>query len=488
MTSKSRLRPRPQDLVVAPSHPFKNDLLNRKAPAEALTRLVQSFEGPCVLAVDADWGNGKTTFVNMWGQSLINQGFPLVDFNAWETDFSGNPFLALSAEITDGLERCGLPGGKSEELKRQAAAMLRSALPGAFAAGAAAVGLNPHAGKEIAAALEAAVDARQSEYTKAKKSRAKFEKALKAAVNELAQEQKGRPLIVMIDELDRCRPSYAVELLEAAKHFFSVDGIVFVLAINRSELVHSIQGLYGGGCDADGYLHRFIDVEVRLPDSDRARFIEAEIERMPSWILSGETQDSNRQQDVSKVIVKDLAEAFFQMPTVSLRQVRQAFHRLGLVFGSLDENELPLASLAVPALIFRTLDADLYHRFRRHEISDKEAVDGLYKRMGGPPPLMRLGRIWFEAALTAGWCEIERKAAGASSPADILEESPLHKHYAQQGGGNPDPSTFTPERKHAQAVLQQIRNYCSGSAGAYNFFFTHAAERIELFSQEFTKE
>ncbi len=87
--------------------------------------------------------------------------------------------------------------------------------------------------------------------------------------------QKERPLIVMIDELDRCRPSYAIELLEVAKHLFSVDHIVFVLAVNRSELAHSIRALYGSDFDAEGYLRRFFDVDFRLPEPDRKSFIDA---------------------------------------------------------------------------------------------------------------------------------------------------------------------------------------------------------------------
>ena len=51
--------------------------------------------------------------------------------------------------------------------------------------------------------------------------------------------------MIVIDELDRCRPSYAVEILEMAKHLFSVDRVVFVLSINRDQLAHSVKVLYG---------------------------------------------------------------------------------------------------------------------------------------------------------------------------------------------------------------------------------------------------
>lgn len=102
-----RIPIQPSEIEVPEDDPFKYDQLGRKKPAEILTHLVGSVQGPCVLAVDAPWGTGKTTFLKMWSQYLRQdkQGFPVIGFNAWETDFSGNPFQALSSELTSGLEK-----------------------------------------------------------------------------------------------------------------------------------------------------------------------------------------------------------------------------------------------------------------------------------------------------------------------------------------------------------------------------------------------
>ena len=67
--------------------------------------------------------------------------------------------------------------------------------------------------------------------------------------------------MVMIDELDRCRPSYAVEFLETAKHLFVVNQVVFVLAINRKQLAHAVRALYGNEFEAEAYLRRSLDPE-----------------------------------------------------------------------------------------------------------------------------------------------------------------------------------------------------------------------------------
>ena len=73
----------------------------------------------------------------------------------------------------------------------------------------------------------------------------------------------GHPLVFIIDELDRCRPTFAIELLERVKHIFDVPNMVFVFGINRDELCSSLQSVYGE-IDADVYLRRFFDMEFTL--------------------------------------------------------------------------------------------------------------------------------------------------------------------------------------------------------------------------------
>ena len=68
---------------------FGHDLLDRREPVQFLAFLVGSVvEGGCVMGVDAPWGAGKTIFLRMWAQYMRDEGFPVVEFNAWETDFS----------------------------------------------------------------------------------------------------------------------------------------------------------------------------------------------------------------------------------------------------------------------------------------------------------------------------------------------------------------------------------------------------------------
>ncbi len=93
------------------------------------------------------------------------------------------------------------------------------------------------------------------------------EKRLKESLEQLGSEvasSTNQPLVIIIDELDRCRPTYAVECLERIKHLLEIPNIVFVLGINRHELCQSIRHV-NGQIDASTYLQRFFDLEFNMP-------------------------------------------------------------------------------------------------------------------------------------------------------------------------------------------------------------------------------
>ena len=326
------IRIQPQEIEVPERDPFKYDLLDRKEPVEILTHLVGSIEGPCVLAVDAAWGTGKTTFLRIWAQHLRNQGFPIVEFNAWETDFTGDPFVALSSELTDGLSEY-TDKSLSEKItaaKDAAKEVLQRAIPGIIRIATAGIlDVSSLTEKEIGQFLASYAQERLAGYQGARESVQNFRTVLQDMASTLAESSQNRPLVVVIDELDRCRPSYAVELLEVAKHLFSVAHIVFVLAINRSELAHSIRSLYGSDFDGDGYLRRFFDIDLQLPDPEREKFINALLDAIHIDQYFNRTQDRQVQLDAEDAL--NLLRIFLSKSDFRLRIIAQAIHRLGLM-------------------------------------------------------------------------------------------------------------------------------------------------------------
>jgi predicted KAP-like P-loop ATPase len=217
------------------------------------------------MAVNNKWGTGKTTFIKMWKQLLMNEGFKTIYFNAWENDFQDDVIIALLAEIGN------IKGTKSEvEYK----SVLKKAKP---LIGKAGLGLIKGLLKKIGAdemlqaiidgTAEVTIDGIEKEidnYTNRKKGIEGFREELEKLALSIGND---KPLIFIIDELDRCRPNYAVEVLEKIKHLYSVPGIVFILAIDKEQLSHAIKGVYGSDkIDANNYLRRFIDIEYTIPD------------------------------------------------------------------------------------------------------------------------------------------------------------------------------------------------------------------------------
>ena len=88
-----------QELEIQKDTPFANCKLERQQYAEVLTKIVELYSDGFVLAINNEWGTGKTTFVKMWKQHLENNDFKTVYFNAWENDFDSNPLVAIMSEL-----------------------------------------------------------------------------------------------------------------------------------------------------------------------------------------------------------------------------------------------------------------------------------------------------------------------------------------------------------------------------------------------------
>ena len=472
-----RVRIQPQALPISADEPFVNDLLGREESAKVLTRIVSGIEGPCVLALDAPWGYGKTTFLDMWAKwlRLKEQGFPVVAcFNAWETDFTHHPFLALSSELIKELESAvktaPIPGFNT--FKRAGKKLLRAAIP---AIPQLAGSLMPGGGAAVEAVLSvfsAAVSdkADTNDYLEAKEAIASFQTALEKLAQGL-----DKPLVIMIDELDRCRPSYAIELLEVAKHFFAVDNVVFVLAVNRSQMVHSVKVLYGTGFCAEDYLRRFFDLDFQLPKPDRKPFVE---ELLRTTKLTSTLVD----REAPKVLL----ETFLGSPRYSLRDVQQVVHRLGMVLALLPTDADPLALYAVIAIVLRTVDPDVYQRFVDGEATDKEVADAVFGPRGAAS-LRSDGRgygRWLESEIILGILAMRAQPADFDQSKPAEGASPLLDQYRLLSQGA---TVQGDDVQHAKAVAERVDT--QWSIRAFDLMeksqaFIEAARQLELLSPE----
>ncbi|MEJ8841515.1 P-loop NTPase fold protein [Lacibacter sp. H375] len=260
-----------KELTITSEKPFEHCRLERKKYAEVLTSIVSTYEDGFVLAINNEWGTGKTTFVKMWEQHLKNQHFHTLYFNAWENDFEIDPLAALLGELKKLFPETQKTAFKS--LLEKGSILTKNIVPALIK-----YLIKKHTGKEdLADLLEASakgatalLEDEINAYTTKKDGIVEFKRELEKYISESA---KAKPIIFIIDELDRCRPSYAVEVLEQMKHFFSVPGIVFVLSIDKEQLGNAVRGVYGSEqINVNEYLRRFIDVEYSLPNPTISAF------------------------------------------------------------------------------------------------------------------------------------------------------------------------------------------------------------------------
>ena len=488
--SKVRLRIKPYDIEVPEKCPFRYDSLDRKESVEILARLIDSVDGPGAFGIDADWGNGKTTFLRMLHQHLATNGVPVVRFNAWESDYVSDPFTAIATELTDVLrakmdESDANTGARIDAgLKQATKAVIKARWPAILRSLLAEVPVAGKALDEIVDGLaDSFVDDRISAYRKARKSVKGFTHALEDMARVVSGRREHPLLVVMIDELDRCRPTYAVELLEVAKHLFSVNGVVFVIAVNRAELAHSVQALYGSGFDAKGYLGRFFDVDFRLPDPDRSRFIKETISGVGIRAYLNRTPDGSGSSELSTL--ESMLASFFAEPVVSLRTAARAIHHLGVVYAALADERLVLGNSTAVLVILRTLDRDLYFRFVNGRASDAEVVDGLVERVGKHAWTSRRREVAaFEAWLIAS--QMERDGGAGFELSDPAETPLLHRYEAMIAALTAaENSPRSAEEKQAAAV-SQILGVIRRDFGGIRFKAT--IERIELFSPDFGEQ
>ena len=246
---------------VSSEQPWDDDVLGRAQIAGGLTNLIRNQSAPFVISIHGYWGTGKTFLLKRWQKDLENQQFRAIYFNAWEDDFCDDPLVAILGQLADYF--------KKSKLEEIAGKVVQSAMP-LIRQNILSI-LEKHTG--ITLKLEQDSQTQQDpleSYLYQRATKDELKKHL-AEMSARVVEETNHPLVFIIDELDRCRPSFAIELLERVKHIFDVPNLVFVLGINRNELRKSLASVYGD-INTDVYLRRFFDIEFNLPEADSHGF------------------------------------------------------------------------------------------------------------------------------------------------------------------------------------------------------------------------
>ena len=424
---------RPPDFSVDDDDdPFMNDLLDRKPRVEALTRAIVAEEGPAVISVNGGFGSGKSAFLQMLAANLKrHERVGVQEFNAWQQSHTDNPVIdvvsalaAHSANVTTDLIQAALGLGKR---------ILRGLLVQGVKTVTAGV-VNPESvgsddtDSKSVFRVWADVEAQVTN----------FERAL----GELVRASGGK-FVMIIDELDRCHPDYAIDMLTEVRHLFAAPGVVIVLGVNRAELEHRVKEVFGPQTDAAVFLRRFIDFPVHLgvPSAGQLSLF------TNTAVNNTELRRLSRSNVVEESLAHLMAASF-----ASLRDAQQLAHFIATIADPAGERHEAWQLAALAMLMLRSIDQEFYGEFVAGVQDGVAAVHKLSESL----PMMWLQDLEFgDARIYLRRALLELSLPG-SVPTIAQEDFPVR--YVSVGLGDHE----TAERLRTQWLENiQTHRFCS---------------------------
>ena len=303
------------DTPVNHGDPWADDLLDRKESATRLVELLQGQRSPLRVSVDGGWGSGKTFFLKRLHATLEDSGCRVCYVDVSQSDFTRSHLTTLLNSVRPWLD------SDMGFLSRSWHTMCRF--------------FKRRQSEQTTLGLNFGLLAVQHEFGYSFDDDDRLQETLRAFRRQLARvaqrglEENGLPTLIIMDELDRCRPGYAPEVLQAVKHLFDVPGVTFIFGVNRSELVESLK-LACGNIDVETYLQKFFDLSFSLPQTGLREYAKAALQQYDveaAFGIDDEGTDWSQASDRFKVVYGDWRTIHDHLPTLceyrqlSLREI-----------------------------------------------------------------------------------------------------------------------------------------------------------------------
>lgn len=374
-----------------------DDLLERASFGKSLSNFVEKVEDPLVIAIDGEWGQGKSFFLKRWvgAHTLQNNGeATMVYFDAFAHDYLDDPLTALVGVVTDRITQLSKESKSVSTLVQRALKFLQRAATklakptakiaiSAVGAGlsVATAGLSDAGKLFVDAAVNSASDEGKDlldQYWESadgkRNAMNEFRDMLKAFVkanrDENKQGDETNSLIIVIDELDRCRPDYALSVLEIIKHLFNVKGVQFILGVNLEALGHSVSKRYGEKIDSERYLRRFVNIIFELPTNTNNSTDKALVVQYAKKLCQKMKVDENLGASLCKEI-----ELAASNNKIQVRDVGTIFSRAALIPKSFSRVQFGYTEVTACLLVSSIVNKVLYKKFLNGNITEKELFE-----------------------------------------------------------------------------------------------------------------
>ena len=217
------------------------------------------------------------------------------------------------------------------------------------------------------------------------------------------------PLVFVIDELDRCRPTFAVTLIERIKHVLDVPGIVFLFVLHRGQLEEAVRSVYGSGIDASGYLAKFIHIWCSLPKRGRRRH-NSDYQKYCTALYDAHELTTLDDERALRKSLPELSQIF----GLTLREMERLFTNVAVFYATASENQLRIPGLTAALAVIRIRYPLVYQRLREQRVSHGEffvAVPEL-QQIPKDDEIVKYVQDWFKYCLMT---DVELKELGKDS-------------------------------------------------------------------------
>lgn len=448
-----------EEIEVPEDEPFKFDALKRQPVVEFVRDLIKQLEGPFVLALDSPWGTGKTTMVRMLRASLKRDGFASVYFNAWKEDYVSDPLIPMVAAIDElkvaDPEAEKRFGDRMVTVKRVASKVAKRGFVAAVKLGTMnALDLDEVAEDVLSSAAGEVADDLVSAFKQEKKSLEHFREALEGAVKAVQSEDSSKPLVFFIDELDRCRPTFAIELLERVKHLFDVKNLVFVLSVDKKQLEAITAAVYGERIDAPDYLRRFFELEFGIPAVSAERYTSTLLSRYHI------TEKFAQRKNGGETEREEFSETFSALARhfeLSLRMMDRCVTSMAVVLSQTPDGRTLDPSLVALLVILRMKDRDLFTALANGRAGPDQVMKwlGSFGTDQGDYPSYEAS-LWLEAYLRISDPNASRRDAEMIRLRDLTQETRL------------EGQEISPELQRLSNVYERCNHIKRGRSGRIN--------------------
>lgn len=335
-----------ENIDIPDHHIYLNDKLNRQPEVDNLVEIISKLSQPCTIAIDGSWGTGKTTFLRFLQAELQKKNIKVSYFNAWEKDFDKEPFLLILNHI---VKQFSVEESNVKDIKKIAVKVLRSITVNSTKAI-----INSVLPIKIDGILEDASSILAEEIFDKLTEEEEEVKALQKKLSQLID--KNNKMVILVDELDRCKPSFSIELLERIKHIFNTPNIIFILGADLAQLGKAVSGVYGESYDGRKYLDRFISIEYNLAFPNYENF----------WQSLAETYTghSSIQSLQNQAPILEYGPWYSKQLQLSARDIKKLYSSIYLsALSSNSEDELPLIILLT---VIKQNSQELYNRMKQN--------------------------------------------------------------------------------------------------------------------------